>query len=141
MWFNTPIIIAAEELKLVEYALSTNDHPNWFIKQTKNRVKTKLNDSAGQDRKPTQGIVVLSFIPKYTEMLSKILTNFNLRVCTKPLRTNKNILPRFKDTIGAEFRTGAANEIPCLECSGAYIGETGRCYATRLKEHQRDVNA
>ena len=93
----------AEELKLVEDAFSINDYPNWFIKKTNNCVKTKPNDSVGQDKKPTLGTVVLSYIPKYTEMLSRILTNFNLRVCTKPLRTIKEILPRFKDTTGAEF--------------------------------------
>ena len=66
-------------------------------------------------------------------MLSRILTNFDLRVCTKPLRTIIDILPRFKDTTGAEFRTSAVYEIPCLECSGVYIGETGRYFANSLK--------
>ena len=31
-------------------------------------------------------------------------------------------------------------EIPCLHCVGIYIGETGRAFRTRCKEHIRDVN-
>ena len=30
-------------------------------------------------------------------------------------------------------------KIPCLDCTGVYIGETGRSFKTRPKEHQRDV--
>ena len=62
----------AEELKLVEDALCSNNYPNWFIKQNKkkNRVITKPNDSAGQDKKPAQGTVDLPHIPKcYPEYL------------------------------------------------------------------------
>ena len=32
-------------------------------------------------------------------------------------------------------------KIPCKNCDKAYIGETGRKFGTRLKEHQADVNA
>jgi len=34
---------------------------------------------------------------------------------------------------------GAVYEIPCLDCPGVYIGETGRCFSTRLKEHRCDL--
>ena len=30
-------------------------------------------------------------------------------------------------------------KIPCLDCTGVYIGETGRSFKTRRKEQQRDV--
>ena len=30
-------------------------------------------------------------------------------------------------------------KIPSLDCTGVYIGETGRSFKTRRKEHQRDV--
>ena len=29
-------------------------------------------------------------------------------------------------------------KIPCKDCSWNYIGETGRCFQTRKKEHQRN---
>ena len=31
-------------------------------------------------------------------------------------------------------------EIPCLHCHKIYIGETGRAFSTRDKEHMRDMN-
>ena len=30
-------------------------------------------------------------------------------------------------------------KIPCKDCSNVYIGETGRCFNTRLSEHKRDL--
>ena len=35
---------------------------------------------------------------------------------------------------------GVIYEIPCLHCVGIYIGEPGRTFRTRCKEHMHDVN-
>jgi hypothetical protein len=32
-------------------------------------------------------------------------------------------------------------KIPCADCTWSYIGETGRAYETRKKEHVRNVNS
>ena len=31
------------------------------------------------------------------------------------------------------------HKIPCADCSWSYVGETGRCFKTRRKEHQRNL--
>ena len=36
-------------------------------------------------------------------------------------------------------RPGVIYQIPCRDCTGIYIGETGRAYKTRLPEHKRDL--
>ena len=36
-------------------------------------------------------------------------------------------------------RPGVVYQIPCRDCTGIYIGETGRAYKTRLAEHERDL--
>ena len=35
--------------------------------------------------------------------------------------------------------SGVVYQIPCRDCTGIYIGETGRAYKTRLAEHKRDL--
>ena len=64
----------------------------------------------------------------------------NIRVYTKPLQTIKQILPNLKDPIEPKQQPGVIYEIPCLHCDSIYIGETGRAFRTRRKEHMRDVN-
>ena len=60
-------------------------------------------------------------------------------MATKPLRTVGNTLPSLKDKINKLDQLGVVYKIPCLNCTGVYIGETGRSFKTRRKEHQRDV--
>ena len=49
------------------------------------------------------------------------------------------ILPSLKDKINKFDQRGVVYKIPCLDCTGVYIGEIGRSFKTRRKEHQRDV--
>ena len=49
-------------------------------------------------------------------------------------------MPNLKDSIEPKQQPGVIYEIPCLHCVGIYIGETGRAFRTRCKEHMRDVN-
>ena len=44
-----------------------------------------------------------------------------------------------KDKINKFDQRGVGYKILCLDCTGVYIGETGRSFKTRRKEHQRDV--
>ena len=44
-----------------------------------------------------------------------------------------------KDKINKFDQRGVVHKILCLDCRGVYIGETGRSFKTRRKEHQRDV--
>ena len=54
-----------------------------------------------------------------------------------------NILPKLKDSVDAIYKSGAIYKIPSKDCSGVYkyIGETGRCFYTRLSEHKRDLKS
>ena len=59
-------------------------------------------------------------------------------MATKPLRTVGNMLPSLKDKIN-KFDQCGVYKIPCLDCIGVYISETGRSFKTRRKEYQKDV--
>ena len=52
---------------------------------------------------------------------------------------NYRQFPSPKCRVPAEQQTGVVYEIPCKECSWTYIGETGRSFQTRKKEHIRNV--
>ena len=82
---------------------------------------------------------MLPYVPRYFEALSKILRNAGILVCSKPHLTLERILPKVKDSVERSFRPGVVYQISCRDCTGIYIGETGRAYKTRLAEHNRDL--
>ena len=127
-----------ETSKIME-ALKKNDYPKWFLKPTVRSLKTKTNLSLA-DKKEIKTRAVLPYVPRYFEALSKILRNVGILVSSsKPHLTLKDMLPKAKDSAEKSSRPGVVYQIPCRDCTGIYIGETGRAYKTRLAEHKRDL--
>ena len=58
---------------------------------------------------------------------------------SRPHTTVKQLLVRPKDKPDMLNVTDCVYQIPCGNCSKSYIGETGRKFGTRVKEHQTDV--
>ena len=67
-----------------------------------------------EENKNYKGIVTLPYFPDITEILNRIITKPNIRICTKPLQTIKQILPNRKDPIEPKQQPGVIYEIPCL---------------------------
>jgi len=122
------------EIQRVCESLAKNDYPNWFLKQCMSTENT------GTENETTpNGIVVLPFCPNLSYTLKRILNDYGIKVCFKPYTTIKNVLDKSKDKINPLKRKGAIYEIPCADCQQVYVGETGRSFNTRCKEHKRDV--
>ena len=64
-----------------------------------------------------------------------ILQRHNIRVTTKPLQMLQQSFPSPKYQVPHEWWTNVVYNIPCLDCSWSYIGETGRSFETQKKEH------
>jgi len=75
-----------------------------------------------------------------TEPLMRLLRNNEIRVVSKPFKTLQQEFPSPKFRQPMDLRTNAVvSKIPCSDCSWNYIGETGRCFQTRNKEHKRNL--
>lgn len=92
----------------------------------------------GQNNKPN-GIAVLPYILEFTEPLTRILKKHNIKVANRPLRTLQKEFPSPKYRVPSERETNVVYQIPCSDCPWNYIGETGRAFETRKKEHIRNV--
>ena len=128
-----------EEKEMLRRTLEDNNYPNWLIKKTFNRFEFNKIEKH-EKSKNYKGTVTLHYFQDITEILSRIIKKQNIRVYTKPFQTINQILPNLKDSIEPKQQPGVIYEIPCLHCVGIYIGETGRAFRTRCKEHMRDVN-
>ena len=83
--------------------------------------------------------VGLPYVKGLSDEMSRILKKFNINVYTYPYKTIGNILPKIKDSVDDIYKRGAIYKIPCKVCSNVYVGETGRCFNTRLSEHRRNL--
>ena len=90
---------------------------------------------------PSQGLttptVVLPFIEGISHKISKILIKKGVRCAFKPLSTIRNHLPLLKDSRDT-FSESGVYKVLC-SCGTPYIGETGRSFTTRIKEHSADI--
>ena len=46
-----------------------------------------------------------------------------------------------KDKVKDKEKTELIYRVPCKNCSSSYVGETGRKFGLRIKEHKKEVNS
>ena len=85
------------------------------------------------------GYVTLPYISGITDALRRTLLKQNIRMTTRPLKTLQRMFPSPKHQVPPEQRTNVIYSIPCSDCPWSYVGETGRSFQTRKKEHIRNV--
>ena len=127
------------EVKFVCDALRDNDYPDWLLNKVKKEIKHKKVNKSDCMSKKIYNYVGLPYIKGLSDEMSRILKKFNINVYIYPYKTIGNILPKIKDSVDNIYKRGAIYKIPCKDCSNVYVGETGRCFNTRLSEHKRDL--
>ena len=86
-----------------------------------------------------QGFATLPYISGITEPLTRTLQNYGILVTNKPVKTLQQDFTSPKYRVPPEEETGVVYRIPCADCSWSYVGETGRSFKTRKKEHLKNV--
>ena len=131
----------------------TNGYPKKFLQQVEHKRVMQQNRTPSPEElvrlffdsvetKTNYNYAVLPYIKGLTEPLKRILKPYqDIRVTTKPLRTLEQIFHSTKDRPPPEDQTNVVYQINCSDCSWGYIaiGETGRAFKTRKREHERNV--
>ena len=86
-----------------------------------------------------KGFACLPYISGLTEPLTRLLRKNEIRVVNKPFKTLQQEFPSPKFRQPSHLQSNVVYKIPCKDCPWNYIGETGRCFQTRKKEHQRNL--
>ena len=134
-----------EEQHIVE-ALTRCGYPEWSFRRVKHQIETKLERKSEKNKKRkeaerSKGQVILPYVKGVTEGISRILNKHLVATAVKPMQTIRNILVHPKDKVDKMDKCEIVYKIPCKSCDKVYVGETGRKFGTRLKEHQKDVEA
>ena len=121
----------AHELEFLTTVLKNNGYNNSQIQRA---MKPAARTSEPKDQ-PTS----TAYIP-YTNntygRLSRMLAKHNIKSVAIPSRKISSSLPPVKDAI--DLKTPGVYRIPC-ECGKVYIGQSGRFFHQRIKEHERHI--
>lgn len=75
-----------------------------------------------------------------TNNLNKIFKKYNLKIATKTKNTIFTQLKNPKDKIHILQKSGVY-KLTCDDCNAIYIGETGRSFEVRIREHLKNKNS
>ncbi|XP_072020422.1 uncharacterized protein [Amphiura filiformis] len=132
-----------EEEKKIRTALQNCGYPRWAMDRVKQQMSTskiKSNSSKkSNDDNPSKGMVVLPYVAGLSEKLKRIFWKHKIATAMKPHNTIKSLLVHPKDKRETNQMCEVVYNIDCKGCEKSYIGETGRAFGTRLKEHQKDA--
>ena len=128
----------AKELKQVTLALLANGYPRRFIINS-SQPKRSPQQSVGAEPEDEKSLCVLPYVQGTTELIKRILNNYNIKVALKPHQTIGNLFSKPKDPVPKDQARGVIYSIPCKVCDKLYIGKTERRFNTRLRQHQKAV--
>ena len=126
------------EKEHVSKALESNGYPKTVIHQHWRPSPTPAPPPSLDMPKAT---ITLPYVCHLAESIRRILVPLNVRVCFRPHRTLRQSLVQLKDRTPPEKKAGVVYRIPCGTCGRVYIGQTGRTFDQRLKEHKRALTS
>ena len=98
-----------------------------------------IPQNSNNTNNPQIKYVAAPYIKGTSERMNRVLQRENIVLANKPSTSLKSKLSHLKDPIPPETRNNVIYQIPCRDCSGVYIGETGRNISKRTSEHKQAV--
>ena len=123
----------------IREALKRCGYPGWSFKKVKQqmaRPKAAKIKNRQEVLDRNKGMVVIPYVQGVSEALERVYKKHNISTAMKPHTTLRNRLVHPKDKRDIKESCGVVYQIPCKDCSKVYIGETGRQFGIRQKEHQ-----
>jgi AraC-like DNA-binding protein len=125
--YPIPVEYKQEETKII----STIMHNNGYTTQTLTRNKRKQANATPTE---TRKWAVFTYMGKETRTITKLFRNTNIHIACKTRNTLQKHL-QMKNINPDKYSQSGVYEIKCNTCLLKYIGQTGRNFRTRFKEH------
>ena len=112
----------------------------WSTDKVNDSVKKKWTKTGnGKNLKKEKDRSKGSVVIPYVKIFSRVIKKHGRTVSMRPHNALRKALVHPKDKVEKENTCCVVYEIPCHNCEVKYVGETGRKFITRLKEHQTDI--
>jgi hypothetical protein len=109
----------------------------YMDKDIKKVMKIEERGSHSRNNQSSNIKVHLPYIQGVTDKIAKILKRKEITTSFKPLMTIRQRMRSVKDPIDQRQEKGVY-KVSC-SCGKSYIGETGRSFQIRIKEHEGDI--
>jgi hypothetical protein len=116
-----------EEAKIINTIMDNNG----YTTQTLTRSKRKQTNTTPIE---TRNWAVFTYVGKETRTITKLFRNTNIHIAYKTRTTLQKHL-QIKNINPDKYNQSGVYEIKCNSCPLKYIGQTGRNFRTRFKEH------
>jgi len=120
----------------VEKSLWSCGYPDWTFHKVKDQMRMKATQRKQINESENRRPIVLPYVKGTPERLARGIKKHRVPVSIRPVRTLRKQLVHPKDKQEKEEVTDWVYKIPCSNCEMTYIGETGRKFGTRLREHK-----
>ena len=136
-----------KELEHIKSALQCCQFPSWALNQWQqrfthsnqqsNNTTTNPSNNSTTDNNKTKATIVVPYIPNTSEKFKKLCKMKAVQVHFKGTNTLRTALGNPKDKDPKNNQTGIIYHYQCphINCTSAYIGESGRSLGDRVKEH------
>lgn len=144
------IVTEADDKKVEEEhikgALSRCGYPDWCFRRVKQQIEDpKLKKGRGKSAKEKQdgvkrnAMAVIPYVQGVSEAVARVYKRHGVTTAMRPFQTIRSLVVHPKDKLDKNETTECVYRIPCKSCEKVYIGETGRSFGTRMKEHRKEV--
>jgi hypothetical protein len=120
-----------KETQLINTILRNNGYPPHTY--THKQVTNKITNTVQQQK---QKWATFTYTGNHTRAITKLFKNNNIRIAYRTNNTIRNYLQN-KDHNSDKYSQGGIYELKCSSCQLKYIGQTGRNFRVRYKEHIR----
>ena len=129
--------LAEEELHHLEHVLGQCKYPKWAIRKIFRKHQHKEKKQTPKTKYPAKCHIVIPYTQGIGESLKNIHKKHGGDVHFKGGQTLKNILvsPKDKDKITSKNSVIYSFTCGMIDCNEEYIGESGRTFGERYKEH------
>lgn len=130
-----------DELKIIFSIATANGYSKQEITHIHNKVKNNVNkqkspvQAVASNNSPNNIFVGIEYNKKLENILSNTFKKYDRTVAYKTSNKLQNKLRPVTDTLHDPFSGSGVYRINCSDCNKFYIGQTGRSFKTRFKEH------
>ena len=129
------------ELNIINFIGHKNGYSKTEIEKVHSRVKYRITNGKDQQLEENRTYASVEYHSKIGNIFQNTLKRFN---CTVSFKTNNTLgskVTRDENKDSDPYSTSGVYKITCNECDCRYIGQTGREFKTRFKEHIRALRS